>query len=578
MDTQSPTRRQKKFGKRVILAFGLTGVILAGIYGLIFRSITELVSSGDWVGHSYQVLDTLDLTEAFFNEAQASERGYVATCLPSLITPFRHDLPQIYAKLSALRNLVEDNPAQLQRVAQLSATMTGELERMSAIITTTAKGSQVLAEAELTDRQNVEATQKISGLLNTMESEERKLLASRQHEMKVSGLATLISGGIGVAAIAGILGFVFWLIRREGGRREVTEAALQQNKGELESSLHDLQRYNNSARAISLLGELLQTCRSVDEALGIAARHLRDLMPESAGTIALYNNSRDSIEVMQRLGDEKYLGDALCSPVFRADDCWALRRGRAHLAAPGGFEPRCAHLEGSGFFLCIPMIAQGDTLGVLTMMRATSFADVERQTLQTITEQLSLSLANLRLQESLRHQSLRDPLTGQYNRRYMDEALPREVSRAQRQGTPIAIAMLDIDHFKRFNDTYGHEGGDLLLAAFGQLLTEHARGDDIVCRYGGEEFAVILPGADSEIAVQRLDEIRLAVRGLRVQARGGQPLGTVTMSAGVAVFPRDGTTGAAVMATADAMLYAAKRSGRDKVISSSQALEVADAG
>jgi diguanylate cyclase (GGDEF)-like protein len=247
------------------------------------------------------------------------------------------------------------------------------------------------------------------------------------------------------------------------------------------------------------------------------------------------------------------------------------------MATPDGFEPRCAHVEGSCCFLCIPMIAQGDTLGVLTMARPIRFADAECQTMQTISEQLSLALANLKLQESLRHQSLRDALTGQYNRRYMDEALPREVARAQRQNTPLAIAMLDIDHFKRFNDTFGHEGGDLLLAAFGQLLTEQARGDDIVCRYGGEEFALILPGADGASAVRRLDEIRLAVRGLRVRNRG-ETLGPVSMSAGVAVFPVDGATGASVMAAADAALYAAKRSGRDRVMSAAEVPEIARAG
>jgi diguanylate cyclase (GGDEF)-like protein len=576
MDTQSPQRRQKTFGTRVVLGFALAGVILAGISGLIFRNITGLVSSSDWVAHSYQVIDTLDLTQAYFNDAEASERGYVATCVPSMVTPFRRDLPLIYGKLASLRSLVADNPGQTRRVAQLSAVMSAELERMSAIITT-ASGNQALAQNELTDQQNVAAMRQIIAILGAMESEERRLLVARQQDMRTSAWETLASCAVGVLAIMIILGMVFWMIRRETGRRQATEASLQKNKGELEASLHELQRYNASARAISLLGELLQTCRSVEEALHIAARHLRDLLPQSAGVIALYNNSRDSIEVMRTIGEEKDLGGALYSPVFRADDCWALRRGRAHMAAPGGFEPRCAHVEGSGYFLCIPMVAQGDTLGVLTMARPTGFAEVECQTVQTITEQLSLALANLRLQESLRHQSLRDPLTGQFNRRYLDEALLREVARAQRQETPLAIAMLDIDHFKRFNDTYGHAGGDLLLAAFGRLLTEHARGDDIVCRYGGEEFAVILPGADGDAAVRRLNEIRLAVRKLRVQNRG-QPLGAVTMSAGVAVFPRDGATGAAVMAAADTALYAAKRSGRDRVVAAGPPLDVAEAG
>ena len=571
-------RPQRNFGNRIVLGFAVVGVILAVISGLISRSITQLISSGDWVAHSYQVLDTLDLTQAYFNEAQASERGYVATRIPSLISPFRRDLPLIYTKLNALKGLMDEDPTQRQRVAQLTGTMTAELERMSAIVTTTANGDQQLAEAQLADQRTVEEAQKISTLLSGLESEERGRLAGYQNYMKASGWATLVSSTIGVLATVTILGLIFWLIRSETDRREVIETSLQNNKRELEASLQELQHYNSSARAIRLLGELLQTCRTVDEALSVAARHMRDLLPESGGVIALYNNSRDSIEVMRPLGQDIHQGDALYSQVFRADDCWALRRGRAHRAAPDGFEPRCAHIEGSGHFLCLPLVAQGDTLGVLTMARATAFADVECQTLQTISEQLSLALANIQLQESLRHQSLRDPLTGQYNRRYLDESLPREVARAQRQKTPLAIAMVDIDHFKRFNDTYGHEGGDLLLAAFGRLLAQHARAYDIVCRYGGEEFAVILPGAEAEVAARRLDEMRQALRNLRVLSTDGQSLGTVTMSAGVAVFPADGATSGAVMAAADAALYAAKRGGRDRVVLATQAVEVAKAG
>ena len=557
---------RSKFGKRVVAWLAVVSLILIGISGLIFHSITQLVRSSDWVAHSYQVLDTLDLTEAFFTDAEASERGYVATCKPSMISPFRHDLPLIYGNLATLRTLVDDNPTQRERLSQLSLTMTAELERMSTIITTTTDGHQLQAEQMLTDQQNVSATLKIAAVLNAMEKDERGLLAGRLSDVRTSALRTLASSLVGVAAIFGILGFVFWLIRRETRRREKTETSLQENKRELEDSLQELHRYNASARSVSLLGELLQTCHSIDEAVAITSRHLLDLMPKCAGTIALFNNSRDSIEVVHPLGDKALLGDVLFSPLFQSGDCWGLRRGRAHLASPDGFEPRCAHVEGSALhFLCIPMTAQGETLGVVTMACATLFADVERQTLQTITEQLSLALANLKLQESLRNQSLRDPLTGLYNRRYMDEALPREIARASRQATPLAIAMVDIDHFKRFNDTHGHEGGDVLLAAFGRLLAEHARGGDIVCRYGGEEFAVILPETDGETAARRLDEIRIAVHGLTAQNRG-QPLGPVSMSAGVAIYPSDGAVGVSVLAAADAALYEAKHAGRDRVI------------
>jgi diguanylate cyclase (GGDEF)-like protein len=566
------SRPGRALSKKIVIWLVLASLILAGISGLIFRSITQLLRSGDWVAHSYQVLDALENTQAFFLDAEAAERGYIATCRPAMITPFRRDLPQIYAKLATLRALTADNDDHRERLIQLSHTMTGELERMSTAITTTLGGDQTGGETMLADSQNTQATRQVAAGLAQMEREERDILEGRLHDVQLFARATLITCAVGVAAIFAILGFVFWLIRRETRRRERTETSLQQSNEKLEGSLKELHRYNASARAVSLLGELLQTCRTTEEAVSIAVRHLRDMMPETAVAVALFNNSRDGVEVAQSAGD-----GALFAPLFRSDDCWSLRRGRAHQAGPESFEPYCTHLEAQRqYMLCVPMMAQGETLGVLSLVRAGGFADMERQSIQTITEQLSLALANIRLQDSLRNQSLRDPLTGLYNRRYMDEALAREVNHAARQKSALTVAMIDVDHFKRYNDTHGHEGGDALLAAFGRLLARQARAEDIVCRYGGEEFAIIMPGAEIADAGARLDAVRSEAARLHVELRG-QALSRITMSAGLAAYPRDGSTGAALLAAADAALYAAKKGGRDRVVSAPAGVEAARA-
>jgi diguanylate cyclase (GGDEF)-like protein len=136
--------------------------------------------------------------------------------------------------------------------------------------------------------------------------------------------------------------------------------------------------------------------------------------------------------------------------------------------------------------------------------------------------------------------------------------------------------MIDVDHFKRYNDTHGHEGGDALLAAFGRLLARQARAEDIVCRYGGEEFAIIMPGAEIADASARLDAVRSEAARLHVELRG-QALSRITMSAGLAAYPRDGSTGAALLAAADAALYAAKKAGRDRVVSAPAGVEAARA-
>jgi diguanylate cyclase (GGDEF)-like protein len=173
-------------------------------------------------------------------------------------------------------------------------------------------------------------------------------------------------------------------------------------------------------------------------------------------------------------------------------------------------------------------------------------------------------LASLRLRDSLRDQSIRDPLTGLFNRRFMQESLDRELHRARRKNRSLAVLFLDIDHFKRFNDTYGHEAGDFVLRSFADLFRRHFRNDDVICRYGGEEFAVILPESSSADAAKRAATLRAAVKKIGLRYRG-QPLDQVTFSIGIAAFPEHGQTGEELLRAADQCLYQSKAEGRDRV-------------
>ena len=167
------------------------------------------------------------------------------------------------------------------------------------------------------------------------------------------------------------------------------------------------------------------------------------------------------------------------------------------------------------------------------------------------------------LQEKLREQSTRDALTGLYNRRYLEETLGRELILAQRNGHPVSVIMGDLDHFKAVNDHYGHLGGDEGLRAFGALLKRHARGSDIYCRYGGEEFLLVLPGMAEEHAVARAELLRGTIEAAPVGF--GALTIAVTASFGVATFPRDGQSSDGLIAAADSALYAAKAAGRNRV-------------
>jgi diguanylate cyclase (GGDEF)-like protein len=213
------------------------------------------------------------------------------------------------------------------------------------------------------------------------------------------------------------------------------------------------------------------------------------------------------------------------------------------------------------------MMAQGEALGVLHLAANEAQAhltEAQQRLAQAVAEQLSLALANLKLRETLRLQSIRDVLTGLFNRRYLEETLEREILRAARNKGPLGVIICDIDHFKRFNDTFGHEAGDVLLHELGNYLLTRTRGADIACRYGGEEFTLVLTEASLEATRRRAEELRVGISNLRVQYRG-QPLGPITFSLGVAVFPDHGLNRDALLRTADAALYRAKAEGRDRV-------------
>jgi diguanylate cyclase (GGDEF)-like protein len=253
-----------------------------------------------------------------------------------------------------------------------------------------------------------------------------------------------------------------------------------------------------------------------------------------------------------------------------------------HRAGGERLGPDCGHVApgGNGEYLCIPMMGQGEALGVLHVrlphdvaVQADLRAAMDESHLRTtiaVTEHIGLALANLRLRETLRMQAIRDPLTGLFNRRYMEESLSREVARAERSASHLSAVMIDIDHFRNFNENFGHAAADVALRETCHLLSEMTRPEDIACRFGGEEIVLIMPDTTAEQAAKRAEEYRSAIADLKLQYQGVS-LGTVTASFGVAAFPRHARSGDELLRAADDALYQAKRGGRNCVCTRSLA-------
>jgi diguanylate cyclase (GGDEF)-like protein/PAS domain S-box-containing protein len=341
------------------------------------------------------------------------------------------------------------------------------------------------------------------------------------------------------------------------------DAARRQLDEQNDKMLRELTERSQRATLLAKMGELMQSCVSKDEVFAAALGFAPKIFPVSRGAVFLLNSDRSVAEVAGSWHD-----CLLPMTVFGPTACWALRTGHPHLVVAGDTTAPCAHAAGvEHTYLCIPILAQGETLGILHFQatdEAPTLADSELSFKTTFAGQLGLSVANIRLREALRNQSIKDALTGLYNRRYLEEILQRETRRAVRASYSLGILMLDLDHFKKFNDTYGHDAGDTVLREAASFLTKSVRAEDVVCRFGGEEFVIILPMADLKTAQARADRIRSKLRELAVLHQG-QSLGVITVSVGVAALPEHGTSPKQLLEAADAALYHAKRDGRDRV-------------
>jgi diguanylate cyclase (GGDEF)-like protein/PAS domain S-box-containing protein len=350
-------------------------------------------------------------------------------------------------------------------------------------------------------------------------------------------------------------------------RQKSVENELQETNNKLINWVKELEQRNQEITLLGELTEVLQACLSIKEAYHTLTTLLIPLFPDTSGTVFILNNSNNFLEPVAYWGKQRE------ENLFTSHECWGLRRGRTHWLKYGQHHLICPHLENIPDLnesLCIPLMAQGETLGLLWLSlfadsKETRFTEANRQLAITVSEHISLALANLQLREKLQNQSVRDPLTGLFNRRYMEESLAREIHRATRQKKSVGILMLDVDHFKNFNDTFGHELGDKVLQELGEFLSRSIRNSDIACRYGGEEFMLILPDTTLPDTIKRAEEICQGVKRMKIEYHY-QSIDSITASLGVAVFPDHGNTVENLVWAADVALYQAKAQGRDRVV------------
>ena len=556
-------------GKRrllwLLLAFALTTICLGSVVALVIYADTHnTVESENAVRHTQSVLLTLGNVAQQLDQAELQVRLYRATNDADHLRTAQSATAALENEVQRLARLMWD-PLQERRAGELEAATA----RLSASVNGPAPDTASIRE-DLTNCQRA---------LSLIEDEERSNLARRAEEAQRDDLLGIVRRtatiGVGAALILVLFGFLL----RDALRRERFEQQLAEANEQLHATVMRLEEQAWESKLLMTARDEVALCLEVKEAEGCVVRTLDQLLPGTAGNLYILNVSRQMLESVGAWGTPRGAGvDA-----FEAEWCCGLRSGRARWRQPEQSQVHCGHFGAAApeRYLCLPLIAHGETLGVVSIECSTvelaAMTEKRESSLTSLGEMAAMAIAGLHLRHKLENRSIRDGMTGLFNRSFMEVALERELHRASRQGREIAVMMLDIDHFKEFNDTFGHEAGDVVLREVAECIRVAVRSEDIVCRFGGEEFVVILPEITDEAALERAELLRRTVgdRGLRYR---GQLLRQVTISVGVAMYPQNAETAEDLVRSADLALYAAKNRGRNCVAQAETGFRVEAAG
>ncbi|MBM3792158.1 MAG: diguanylate cyclase, partial [Acidobacteria bacterium] len=353
-------------------------------------------------------------------------------------------------------------------------------------------------------------------------------------------------------------------IVRDITERKKTEEALQQAKGKLEAWVHELEQRTREMTLLSEMGDMLRACLTTEEAYSVIVRVAQQIFPVQLGALYVITPSRNLVEAVALWGDTSF-----AERVFAPDDCWALRRGRVHWVEEPAVGLICKHLhqptqEG---YLCVPMMAQSEALGVLhlTQPRDARLTEAKQRLAVAMAEHIAMALSNLRLHETLRSQSIRDPLTGLFNRRFMEESLELELRKAARAQHPLGLIMLELDRNDGFQVHLPRDAENAVLMNLATLLQAQVRKEDIACRFTAEKFTLILPQGSREVVQRRAESLREKVSHLHVRHRS-RLFGHLTVSVGASYYPEHGRTVEALLRATDSALHRAKEEGGNRLI------------
>ena len=522
--------------------------VIAG--ALVYGNTRRLISAGGWVLHTQEVIASLRYAALLNERIEYRTRLYLLTQDQGQLDRARANANELSIAALHLKVLVSDNAHQTGNVEGLTA-RAAELARTLNGFTLVS----VLPEIQV---------QQCQQSISIMTEQEQRLLVDRDKDSQRSSFTSIVTEFIFVAISLLTLMVLFGFLLRDAVLRQRIGKQTMLSNQHLALSVKALEDSASESELLTFSRDELQLCVNVQQVYQSATSSFSRLLPGSNGCLCIINNSRHLVEVVSTWGET---GVEDFSP---PEVCCGLRSGQLRWRQPGVSEIHCTHFvaEAPDRYLCLPVVAHGNTLGMLYVQCEGDegvLAVKERMAgLRQLLQLTGMAVASLNLRSKLENQSIRDSLTGLFNRYFMQISLERELSRAARRKQALAVFMLDIDHFKQFNDKHGHAAGDTSLRAIAEVFRNSIRDEDIACRYGGEEFTIILPDVTPEVAYLRAESIRRAVANLRVPL-DSEVCGGFSVSIGVALYPRDGETVDLLLQRADQALYRAKRQGRDQV-------------
>lgn len=564
--------KEKKI-KLAALAVFVVMALVALMPFLLDRSTTLLVEQ---LRSELAQQRRLDSILSGLRDAETGQRGFVITGNEEFLQPYQQARMTLPATIREAKDHAHSDAerGEVWRIARLAELKLAELDETVAMRRTEGFEKTEQVVSSMRGKLYMDELRRLIGALYERTEARREglrteMLAASRRSFSVSLGATLIN----VCVLAVLLVVLARMLRE----RKQAARELQQKADQLTDAVELTGRRNRELKAVAGMLRAIEALPSGEDAGPVVARSFGRLLPEAGGTFYALGEG----EGEQSLARLSQWGQVSEQPAQIAlDDCWALRHGAQYRT---GFDrPPCGHYRGrgrgdddddddDGTRLCIPLVTHDDLVGMIHLegLAADAEAREEQERLAvTVAEQLALALGNARLRESLRRQSVLDPLTGLFNRRYFDETLKRELARSRRMAAPLSLIMLDIDHFKHVNDGFGHEAGDAVLRAIAQLVRQSIRDCDVACRFGGEELVILMPDCSQPDAARRAESLRADIAGALPLLDGAGPA-AVTASFGVAEYPIHGPDAEALFRAADKALYQAKREGRNRVVAAS---------